>query len=423
MGIDYIVEQASTYSECLQKIRSKYGERFKELTYKNIRMGRIFKRDGVEITGYLAKTYNIYGVPPQTPMPQPAAVPPQASRKPVELDFEEEKRKILAATGKPNPEMSVLLNEIRDLKDTMTAAVTALPAASKGVAEHPTFTRLEEILSLNDFTPAYQKNLLDRVRKEFSLDDLEDFDTVQDAVVEWIGESVQIYKEDQFQRRPRIIALIGPTGVGKTTTIAKLAAIFGTEFAGKRPQSARIITIDNFRIGAVDQIKRYGGIMDIPVSSAQSNRELKEQIALNSEGVDLILIDTIGKSPRSAVELAEMKELLDACGSAAEFHLAIAATTKSSDILEILKQYEPFGYRSVVITKMDETIRLGNVISAIADRGKSVSYITEGQKVPKDIQKADVIHFLINLEGFKINRTKFESRFPSDKTDHIQWRE
>ncbi|GHU97126.1 flagellar biosynthesis protein FlhF [Spirochaetia bacterium] len=397
MGIDYIVEQASTYSECLQKIRSKYGERFRELSHSSIRMGGflgLFKRDGVELTGYLAKNPYVYGIPPQAPAPQQAvgspAIPPQAPRKPAELDFEEEKRKLLAAAGKPNPELTLLRNEIRDLKDTMTAGFTALPAASKGAAEHPTVTRLEEILSLNDFTPAYQKNLLDRVRKEFSLGDLEDFDTVQDKVVEWIGESVQIYTEDQFQRRPRIIALIGPTGVGKTTTIAKLAAIFGTSFAGKRPQSVRIITIDNFRIGAVDQIKRYGGIMDIPVSSAKSNRELKEQIALNSEGVDLILIDTIGKSPRSAVELAEMKELLDACGSAAEFHLAIAATTKSSDISEILKQYEPFGYRSVVITKMDETIRLGNVISAIADRGKSVSYITEGQKVPMDIQKASM---------------------------------
>jgi flagellar biosynthesis protein FlhF len=354
-------------------------------------------------------------------LPQ-SAVSPQTTRKPAELDFEEEKRKLLVAAGKPNPDMTILINEMRDFKETMTAAVTALPAA-KGGAEHPTFTQLEEILNLNDFTPAYRKTILDRVRKEFSLDDLEDFDTVQDTVVEWIGESIRIYEEDQYQRRPRIIALVGPTGVGKTTTIAKLAAIFGTEFAGKRPQTVRIITIDNYRIGAVHQIERYGNIMGIPVSSAKNDRELKEVIALNSDGVDLILIDTIGKSPRSAIELAEMKQLLDACGSAAEFHLAIAATTKSSDISEILKQYEPFGYRSVIVTKMDETIRLGNVISALADRGKCVSYITEGQHVPNDIQKADVIHFLINLEGFKINRVKFESRFPSDETELIQWRQ
>jgi flagellar biosynthesis protein FlhF len=191
---------------------------------------------------------------------------------------------------------------------------------------------------------------------------------------------------------------------------------------GKRPLSVCMITIDNFRIGAEQQIERYGLIMGIPVVSAQNSRDLKKAIALNAESADLILIDTVGKSPRSAVELAEMKELLDACGSGAEFHLAVSATTKSSDITEILKQYEPFGYLSVIITKMDETIRLGNVISALSDRGKCVSYITEGQQVPKDIQRAEVMRFIINLEGFTINRMKFESIFSGDESELIHWK-
>jgi flagellar biosynthesis protein FlhF len=75
----------------------------------------------------------------------------------------------------------------------------------------------------------------------------------------------------------------------------------------------------------------------------------------------------------------------------------------------------------VIVTKIDETGRLGNVISALADRRKSLSYITAGQGVPKDIQKADVTQMLINLEGFKIDRTRLESRFPGDKTEVIEW--
>jgi len=99
--------------------------------------------------------------------------------------------------------------------------------------------------------------------------------------------------------------------------------------------------------------------------------DLRKTIALYSQDVDLILVDTIGKSPRDNVKLAEMKQLLAACGSNAEVHLALAATTKSSDIREILQQFEPFNYRSVIVTKLDETIRIGNVVSALTERGKA----------------------------------------------------
>jgi flagellar biosynthesis protein FlhF len=205
--------------------------------------------------------------------------------------------------------------------------------------------------------------------------------------------------------------LVGPTGVGKTTTIAKLAAVFGPGNKESRPLSVRMITIDNYRIGAKLQVETYGDIMKIPVSCVDNYEELRKTIALYSEGVDLILVDTIGKNPRDSVEIAEMKELLSACGSAAEVHLTVAATTKYSDMREIFQQFEPFNYRSVIITKLDETTRVGNVISVLADKGKSISYITNGQHVPDDMHKAAVIPFLINLEDFKINRDKIEKRF------------
>jgi flagellar biosynthesis protein FlhF len=210
--------------------------------------------------------------------------------------------------------------------------------------------------------------------------------------------------------------------VGKTTTIAKLAAIYGLGNSGRRPISVRMITIDAFRIGARDQIEAYGNIMALPVSYVEDYDDLKKTIAQYSEGTDLFLIDTIGKSPRDSRDLGEMKQLLDACGSQAELYLAVAATTKSIDLKEIIRQFEPFNYRSVIVTKLDETIRVGNVISALSDLGKSVSYITYGQKVPSNIQKATIVRFLINLEGFQVNRAKIETRFPTDEAEQIQWR-
>jgi flagellar biosynthesis protein FlhF len=161
--------------------------------------------------------------------------------------------------------------------------------------------------------------------------------------------------------------------------------------------------------------------MGIPVSCVDNYDDLKRSLALYAEEVDLILLDTIGKSPRDAAQLGEMKELLDACGSSGEVHLALAATTKSSDIREILRQFEPFNYRSVIITKLDETIRVGNVVSALAEQGKPVSFITDGQTVPTDIVKASVVRFLINLEGFKIDRDRIEKRFPQNGSEKNQW--
>jgi flagellar biosynthesis protein FlhF len=430
--MEYFVEQALTYTECLNKIRMKYGDRVTILYHKNIRMGGffgLFAKDGVEVTGFTSSNViksgnfqNFAGSVPSGPVSlgpiAPSGPEPAASRK-APLDFEEEKKKILDSVN-PKGESSALqivLKEVRTLKEQIAANTAAAPPE-----EHSTLSRIEDILFLNDFSSTYSQTILDRIKREFSLDGLNDYNAVQDKVLEWIGESITIYKEEKFQRLPRIMVLVGPTGVGKTTTIAKLAAIYGIGNSGRRPVSVRMITIDAFRIGAKAQIEAYGNIMALPVSYVEDFDDLKKTIAQYSEGVDLILIDTIGKSPRDSVKLGEMKQLLDACGTQAELYLAVAATTKSSDLKEIVRQFEPFNYRSVIITKLDETIRVGNVISALSDLGKSVSYITDGQKVPSNIQKASVVRFLINLEGFQVNRAKIEERFPTDESEQIQWR-
>ncbi|MDR3167725.1 MAG: flagellar biosynthesis protein FlhF [Treponema sp.] len=432
--MDTFTEQALTYIECVKKIHAKYGVQARILTYKSIRMGGflgLFAKEGVEIAGYipnstgknLSSLMGMSGPGPSNFTGSAGAsgslnlsVPAGTSHK--ISDFEEEKKKIIAAAGR-DPTMQLLLKEVQSIKEKIDTNA----GSSRGrEEEHPNLNRIQEILDLNDFSPSYSEGILDRIKKEKSLDELNDYDTLQDTVLEWIGESIALYHEKKQRTRPRIMVLVGPTGVGKTTTIAKLAAIFGVPNLRKSPLSVRLITIDAFRIGARQQIETYGELMELPVSYVDNHDDLKKTIAMHSGEVDLILVDTIGNSPRDSMKLGEMKLLLDACGSQAEIHLALAATTKSSDLKEILRQFEPFDYRSVVITKLDETIRVGNVISALADRGKPVSYITDGQKVPHDIKKAQVVHFLTNLEGFRVNRAKIEKRFPEDINEQIFWR-
>jgi flagellar biosynthesis protein FlhF len=356
---------------------------------KSVRIGGflgLFAKEGVELTGILSP------IPPAPPRPL--------------LDFEEEKKKVLAAANKTDPTLQMVLSEVRTIKEKIDAQA----AVGQG-EEHPALGRVTELLTQNDFSPAYVKMILDRAKKELSLELLDDFDYLQDKVVEWIGENIRIYSPPPSLRRPRILVLVGPTGVGKTTTIAKLAAVYGVDLWGKPALSVRMISIDSYRIGAKQQIEIYSNIMGIPVSCAENAEELRAALANNSDA-DLILVDTIGKSPRDAVKLAEMKQFLGVCGSSAEVHLAMTAATKYGDAKEILQQFEPFNYRSVIMTKLDETLQPGGLLSALAEKGKSISYITDGQQVPKDIHPATVVRCLISLEGFTIDREKIEVRFP-----------
>ena len=214
--------------------------------------------------------------------------------------------------------------------------------------------------------------------------------------------------EDRASIRPcgsaakgsKIVIIVGPTGVGKTTTIAKLAAIYGLGDGREPPRSVRIITIDNYRIAAKQQIETYAEIMRIPVSLVESAADLQKNLALYQD-TDLILVDTIGRSPRDLAKLAEMKEMLATCGTQACVYLALAATTKTSDTEEILRQFAPFGYRAVILTKLDETMRIGNIISCLARHRKPVAYLCDGQGVPQDLEEATVVRMLMNMEGFR----------------------
>jgi flagellar biosynthesis protein FlhF len=248
-----------------------------------------------------------------------------------------------------------------------------------------------------------------RIRQELTYEVLNDVQEVLAQVLEWIGECISVTGEFQ-DRSPKSLILVGPTGVGKTTTIAKLAAIHSLGSKGERAKDVRVITIDNYRIGAKQQIETYAEILQVPFASVESYQELKKQLALFKDA-DLVLIDTIGKSPKDYMNLAKMREILDGCDEKAEIHLALSATTKVSDLKEIMQQFEPFNYTAVVLTKLDETMRVGNLISALYEKGKSLSYLTDGQRVPEDIQRASVLRLLKTLEGFPVDPGRLMKKF------------
>ena len=397
--MEYFVEQAASHREAESKIRTKYGDKARIMHHKTIRLGGflgLFTREGVEVTGYFSH--------------EPLKGRPETSRK--SADLEEEKRKILGSV-KSEKTIDMVLKELQTIKEKMDQPQQApVPQAT----DHSTLARMEELLRYNDFTPGYIAAMIKRLRATFSIDELDDQEMVEAQLVDWIGESIQIYQPERGDH-PTVFVLVGPTGVGKTTTIAKLAAVHGMNgnANGNSPASVRIITIDNYRIGAREQIETYGSIMDIPVACVDSVQEMKKQITLFQD-TDVVFVDTIGKSPRQFSQLGEMNEVVRACGGSAQVHLAISATTKTSDLYELLRQFEPFGYRSIIVTKLDETTRIGNVISVLHEKQKPISYLTDGQRVPENLERATVERLLLTLEELRVNRRRIAETYakPND---------
>ena len=387
--MQYFTVQAHSDREALEKMRATYGEDARILTHRTVRVGGVlgfFAREGVEVTGYLSE---------------------DGARRRKGADVEEEKKKILENVRREQT-LGVLLKEIQGLREslqTREAPVAAEP-------EHPTIARVVELLRANEFTEEFTTSIRARLKSTFSLSDLESFGRVQNTVVEWIGERIAIDPPPPVEPgRPTVVVLVGPTGVGKTTTVAKLAAVYGLGGGRMPARRVRIVTIDNYRIAAKQQIETYAEIMRIPVTLVESAADLQKAMALAGDA-DLVLVDTIGRSPRDYAKLAEMKEILASCvDGRTRTYLALSATTKASDVEEVLRQFEPFGYRAVVLTKLDETMRIGSVVSSLARHAKPVAWLCDGQGVPQDIAEATVPRLLMNMEGFRIDRGAVEAKY------------
>jgi len=181
------------------------------------------------------------------------------------------------------------------------------------------------------------------------------------------------------QKQQKRICLIGPTGVGKTTTIAKLAAGYINRFGGK----VALITIDTYRIAAVEQLKVYGEIMNLPVEVVIKPRDMEFALARHSD-CDLILIDTAGRSPGNTLELQEMSAFLGP-EHGLEHHLLLSATTRETELEMVIQRFSCLPISNLIFSKIDECSLLGVLLNIHYKHNAPISYLTNGQRVPEDI--------------------------------------
>lgn len=185
-------------------------------------------------------------------------------------------------------------------------------------------------------------------------------------------------------RKPKLIYFIGPTGVGKTTTIAKLASKYTVD----EKRKVALFTTDTYRIAAAEQLRTYANILEVPFRVIYTVDEMREGIE-EFRKFDYILVDTTGHSHQNEEQQAAMKEIIHAVDESLEkeIYLVVSATTKYKDLVNIADNYSAITDYKLIFTKLDETTSLGNLFNLKLYTGAQMSYITCGQNVPDDIEE------------------------------------
>jgi flagellar biosynthesis protein FlhF len=235
-----------------------------------------------------------------------------------------------------------------------------------------------------DVSEELARELVERLRAESPRDDFDDEMLAKARIARMVEEEIRVTGPTEIEPgRRRLVALVGPTGVGKTTTIAKLAA----NFRLKEKRNVGLITVDTYRIAAVEQLRTYADIIDLPMAVVSTPREMREAVARMSD-LELVLMDTAGRSPRDEVKIQELKSMLSEA-DADEVHLVLSSTSGSASLVRTAEQFAAVGMTSLVLTKLDEVSGLGNLLPLIRSCKLPLSYVTDGQNVPDDIEQAD----------------------------------
>ncbi|EMJ96819.1 flagellar biosynthesis protein FlhF [Leptospira alstonii] len=400
--------RGKSYQDCLMEMKMKYGPEATVISQTVITEG------GVMGTGLLAKKM----IEIQIGIPEK-----QASREKIERKLQDLKD-LLKQKSYAAPERKKTLHTLKPLsrtleeKETATATVedsweleeiTTEPERVglsfekelfdrnspsrketfpvRGRKDSP-LTRLGEKWVREGMSQGYVEEILSKIEERLSPIDQGRNHAVSERAIEMFKERVSV-DSDLFRgtgkNQRKVVFLVGPTGSGKTTSVAKLAA----KYFLHRGRSVSLYTTDNYRIAAIEQLKRYADTMGMPFYPVKDIKKFKETLA--RDGSELILIDTAGYSHRNLEQLERMNSLLSCFGEkdSVENLLVLSATSSYHHTSTVLKAYESLNYRRILLTKLDEADFLGGFLELADTYSKSFTYFSVGQEVPFDILPAD----------------------------------
>jgi flagellar biosynthesis protein FlhF len=271
------------------------------------------------------------------------------------------------------------LDELHAMVEKLCDRAAAAPVHEMPESVFRAFTDLIDA----EVDESIAREWIDEIRREGNSRVLSDPALTKVRVVELLENEIKVGGPIVTEAgKCRLVALVGPTGVGKTTTIAKLAA----NYRLREKRRVGLITVDTYRVAAVEQLRTYADIIDLPMEVVGTPREMREAVARMSH-LDLILMDTAGRSPRDEVKIQELKSML---GEAEpdEVHLVLSSAAGAKSLINTAEKFAGVGTTAVVLTKLDEAHSLGHLVSLVRNCKLPVSYLTDGQNVPDDIQVA-----------------------------------
>lgn len=234
----------------------------------------------------------------------------------------------------------------------------------------------------NEINERYANEIIDEIDKNCKADVTMDF-MLSEIYQRMILKLGKPYVMEEDEQRPRVLFFIGPTGVGKTTTIAKIASSFRVEHKKK----VALLTADTYRIAAAEQLRTYANILEVPFRVVYTAGEIAGAIE-DFRDYDYILVDTTGHSPNNEAQCESVNDLISSVETTAakEVFLVMSASTKYKDLMKIADTYKGIADYKLIFTKLDETSTMGNIYNIKLYTGAALSYVTYGQNVPDDIE-------------------------------------
>ncbi len=378
--------QAHSMAAAVAQVKAHLGPNALILNTRTLRKGGLLSRSRRQLVEITAAEDSL-----TCPAEFHAATPPAPSQQPHSPQPTTAGRVRLPSTDVPGwLQQDQTPGKIASLSDDrLKLTPSARPAQSPASTPLPSgiSTLLESFLARH-IAESLANELLRDLPSRLDLSSEPDADPLLNRIEKLIPTSGPL--QPGLPGKPRIVSFVGPTGVGKTTTIAKLAA----QYKLQRNTSVALLTIDTYRIAAVDQLRTYADIIDVPFSAVLTPQELSRQLAHLSDH-SLIFIDTTGRSPNDHLRLAELRSFQQVLGSH-QTQLVLAATTAYPQMISAIEKFSLLGIDQLLLTKLDEVISLSPVLNVFASLASGrmnasaipLSYITAGQDVPDDIEVA-----------------------------------
>jgi flagellar biosynthesis protein FlhF len=284
------------------------------------------------------------------------------------------------------------LDELHAMVEKLCQRAASAPAHDLPEALFRVFTDMIEA----EVDETVARQWIERIRQSRDCHELTDPLLVKARVAQLLEDEIRVHGPIVTDAdKCRVVALVGPTGVGKTTTIAKL----GANYRLREKRRVGLITVDTYRVAAVEQLRTYADIIDLPMEVVATPREMREAVARMNH-LDLVLMDTAGRSPRDEIKIQELKSML---GEAEpdDVHLVLSGTAGAKSLIATTERFAEVGTTAILLTKLDEANSLGHIVSLIRECRLPISYLTDGQNVPDDIQVADrrrLAYMLLGIE-------------------------